>query len=60
MLYYTRNSVKPEYRSIHSPGQEAAHALELLVESSVRFAVRLRPQPNLPVDGVLPGGNDYP
>src|SRR2546427_12936826 len=56
MLYYTATIVKPEYRSIAPPGWEAAHALESLVVSGVRFAVRLRPDPNLPVDGALPGG----
>ena len=56
MLYYTAAVVKPENRCIAPPGQEAAHALELLVESGVRFAVRLRPDPNLLVDGALPGG----
>src|SRR5260370_42505927 len=60
MLYYARTIVKPEYRCIEPPGQEAAHALESLVEAGVRFAVRLRPDPNFPVDGALPGGNDYP
>jgi hypothetical protein len=29
------------------------------VEFGVRFTVRLRPDPNLPVDGALSGGNDY-
>src|SRR5437588_12201607 len=57
MLYYTTTVVRSEYRSIAPPGWEAAHALESLVVSGVRFAVRLRPDPNLPVDGALPGGN---
>ena len=60
MLYYARTIVKPENRCIELPGQEAAHALESLVESGVRFAVRLRPDPNLPVDGALSCGNGYP
>src|SRR5258708_30175254 len=54
-----RLSSSPEYRSIAPPGWEAAHALESLVVSGVRFAVRLRPDPNLPVDGALPGGNEH-
>src|SRR5260370_17212312 len=60
MLYYVATVVKPEIRCIELPGQEAAHALESLVESGVRFAVRLRPDPNLPVDGALSCGNGYP
>src|SRR6266705_1390202 len=60
MLYLPRIVVKPEYRSIAPPGWEAAHALESLVVSGVRFAVRLRPDPNLPVDGALSGGNNHP
>src|SRR5258708_25689911 len=60
MLYYARTIVKPENRSIVPPGQEAAHALESLVEAGVRFAVRLRPDPNLPVDGALSCGNGHP
>ncbi len=39
-------------------GKEAAHALETLVETRVRVAVRVCPNPNVPVDGRLPGGND--
>ena len=60
MLYYGAAVVKHENRSIEPPGQEAAHALDSLVASGVRFAVRLRPDPNLPVDGALSGGNGYP
>src|ERR1039457_5879229 len=60
MLYYARTIVKLHNRCIEPPGQEAAHALELLVESGVRVAVRLRPDPNLPVDGALSGGYGYP
>jgi len=50
----------PNNRCIELPGQEAAHALEPLVESGVRSAVRLRPDPHLPVDGALSCGNGYP
>jgi len=59
MLYYAGRIVKPQNRCIEPPGQEAAHALESLVESGVRVAVRLRPDPNLPVDGALSGGYGY-
>src|SRR5664280_2497481 len=60
MLFYARTIVKPEYRCVEPPGQEAALALESLGESGVRVAVRLRPDPNLPVDGALSCGNGYP
>jgi hypothetical protein len=56
MLYYVVAIVKPEYRSIEPPGEEAAHALEILVESGVRFKVCLRSDPNLPLDGALSCG----
>src|SRR5664279_3997534 len=52
--------VKPQNRCIAPPGQEAAHALESLVESGVRVAARLRPDPNFPVDGALSCGYGYP
>jgi len=38
----------------------ALHALEPLVESDVRIAVRLRPHQDLPVEVPLFGGNDCP
>src|SRR5271157_3756461 len=60
MLYYARTIVKPENRCFEPPGQEAAHALESLVESGVRSAVRLRPDPYLSVDGALSCGYGYP
>jgi len=42
------------------PLGRAAHALDPLVDTGVPIAMRLRPDPNLPVDGSLPGGNDHP
>ena len=60
MLYYAEAIVKPENRNIEPTGKEAAHALEPLVDNGVRIAMRLRPDPDLPVDGSLPGGNDHP
>src|ERR1017187_5485114 len=60
MLYYVAAVVTPENRSIEPPGQAAAHALHSLVASGVRFAVRLGPDTNLPVDGAVSGGNGYP
>src|SRR5450756_3021132 len=56
MLYYARTIVKPEFRILKPTGKEAAHALVPLVESGVRIAPRLRPDPDLPVDVPLPGG----
>src|ERR1035441_4484383 len=56
MLYYTGSSVMPEIPIVEPTGKEAAHALAPLVESGVRIAVRLRPDPDLPVDVPLPGG----
>ena len=60
MLFYARTIVKPEYRCVEPPGQEAALALESLGESGVRVAVRLRPDPNLPVDGAVSCRYGYP
>src|SRR5665647_2477642 len=57
MLYYTRTIVKPENRILEPTDKEAAHALAPLVESGLRIAVRLRPLPDLPMDGALPRGN---
>jgi hypothetical protein len=44
MLYYVVAIVKPEYRSIEPPGEEAASALELLiaVDSGLRRIEELR------------------
>src|ERR1039458_8261230 len=56
MLYCAWTIVKPDNRNIEPTGKEAAHALAPLVESGVRIAVRLRPDPDLPVDVPLPGG----
>src|ERR1035441_3092788 len=56
MLYYAQTIVKPENRILELPGKEAAHALVRLVEPGVRIAVRLRPDPDFPVDVPLPGG----
>jgi hypothetical protein len=53
MLYYARTIVKPESRILEPTGKEAAHALAPLVESGLRVAVRLRPDPDLPMDGAL-------
>jgi hypothetical protein len=53
MLYYAGTIVNPENPKIVSAGKEATHALVPLVESGVRFAVRLRPDPNLPYDRLL-------
>src|ERR1700680_3763490 len=47
----------PKTRSSSRPARRPLHALEPLVESGVRIAVRLRPLPDLPVDVSLPGGN---
>src|ERR1017187_10702646 len=60
MLYYAGAIVNPENRKIEPTGKEAAHALEPLVESGVRIAVRLRPDLDFPVDGALSGGYDHP
>src|SRR5437879_13510783 len=60
MLYYATTIGRPKYASIAPSGWEAAHALESLVVSGVRFAVRLRPDANLPVDGALSCRNNYP
>ena len=43
MLYYAGAIVNPENRKIEPTGKEAADALEPLVASGVRIAVRLRP-----------------
>jgi hypothetical protein len=51
---------QPEDRNIEPTAKATAHALEPLVDTGVRIAVRLRPDPDLPVDGSLPGGNDHP
>src|ERR1039457_1267173 len=56
MLYCARTVVKPEILIVEPTGKEAAHALAPLVESGVRIAARLRPDPDLPVDVPLPGG----
>ena len=53
MLYYAGAIVNPENPKIVPAGKEATHALVPLVESGVRFAVRLRPDPNLPYDRLL-------
>ena len=60
MLYYARTIVKPENPIVEPTGKEAAHALEPLVASGVRIAARLRPLPDLPMDGALPRGYDHP
>src|ERR1039458_5602978 len=46
-------------RSSSRPARRPLDALEPLVESGVRIAVRLRADPDLPVDVPLPGGNDH-
>src|ERR1035438_7389621 len=50
---------QPKYRILEPTGKEAAYALDPLVASGVRIAVRLRPLPDLPMDGALPRGNDH-
>src|SRR6516225_11487449 len=47
----------PQHPSL--PAEEAVHALERWVAAGMRFAVRLRPDPNLSVDGALSYGNNY-
>src|SRR5437879_13741420 len=46
----------PNTRSSSRPARRPLHALEPLVESGVRITVRLRSDPDLPVDVPLPGG----
>src|SRR5579872_973415 len=58
MLYYVNSSSNPNLLKRPSPpAQEAVHALERLLAVGMRFAVRLRPHPNLSVDGALSCGN---
>src|ERR1035438_7186603 len=62
MLYYARTIVNTENTKLSSsrPARRPLHALEPVVESGVRIAVRLRSLPDLPVDVPLSGGNDRP
>ncbi len=39
-------------------GKEAAHAQETLLETRMRVATPMCPNPNVPVNGRLPRGND--
>ena len=50
MLCYGTGVVNPAGMINVPTGNEVAHALETLVGTGVRVALRLRPNPNVPVD----------
>ena len=50
----------PPFAGSETTAKGAAHAVETLVGTGVRITSRMRPNPELPVDGPLPGGKVDP